>query len=404
MYRNILKFTLAVASCLGIVSCDIGDDAQICDYNLQLNYHYNKENTETRNVITDYVSSISEYIFDANGVLYAVNNVSQDICDGTLRSELTLPAGNYSVVAWGNLESTCAVNDARIGVTRREDMLLTLDNLITRAAAFHDNSDRLYYAYRTFAVAPTGITRKRVDAVHSHLVLGVEITWHIDPPAGDGEFQLQLSDVPSEYGFMPEYIHYNSACHTHSEPLHDEYNKENQETKQYITYVHQDRNILKHRVSPMLRAENKMTDTFVAFRMRDVTNATLRFVFLEDNGSGYTEVPLMDDIKLGDDFFVPASITLDRLLKQEYLIKIDIYETGVVITPGDAGDLDGSDGNGNSGGGDLNGSDGNGSGGTGGGDLNGSDGSGNSGGGDLNGSDGSGSGGNAGGIGNGGNL
>lgn len=161
---------------------------------------------------------------------------------------------------------------------------------------------------------------------------------------------------------------------------------------------------MKHRVSPRLRADNKMTDTFVAFRMRDVTNAKLRFVFLEDNGSGYTEVPLMDDIKLGDDFFVPASITLDRLLKQEYLIKIDIYETGVVITPGDAGDLNGSDGNGGSGGGDLNGSDGNGSGGTGGGDLNGSDGSGNTGGGDLNGSDGSGSGGNAGGIGNGGNL
>lgn len=415
MYKNIFKFMLVVVACLFAVSCDIGDDAQVCDYNLQLNYHYNKENTLTENVITDYVSSISEYIFDADGVLYAVNRILPDMCDGGLRSELTLPAGRYSVVAWGNLGDACTVNDARIGITRREDMLLSLDNANERHPGFHDNSDRLYYAYRTFLVAANGITRKRVDVVHFHMVLGVEINWHIDPPA-EGEFRIRLGEVPSEYGFMPEYVHYNGVCHDYSDSEHDNYTKGGQEIKHYISLVHQDRNALRHTLSPLSRADNKMISTFVSFRMRDVTNPALQLMHLKENGSGYTEEPLIDEIKLGDDFFRPADISLDRLLKQEYLIKIDIYKTGVVITPGDPGELEGSDGNGGSGGGDIDGGDGGGSSGggdldggdgdgsSGGGDLDGGDGGGSSGGGDLDGSDGAGAGGGAGGIGNGGQL
>ena len=338
-----------------VSACDIDDDVQVCDYNLQINYHYNQENQATENMLLEYVSSISEYIFDGDGILFAVNRILPDECDATLRSEHTLPPGKYSLISWGNLGSTAAVNDARVGITKREDMLLTLNNPSAAIPGYQDNCDPIYNSYRTFRVDPVGISRVRADMVHSHLVLKVIVGWKSDPPAGDSHFRMKLLDNPSEYTFMPEFRFPNRELELF-DPAKDQYPKVTTECIHHIPLVYRDRNILSTAVETEMDENGEVVARFVAFRLRNITDAVVSLYTV----SGGAEEQIMKDISL-EKYFEEKEIDLDHALKQDYIIRlgIDGNEVEVDIELGGGGDLNGENGPGENGGGELGGNDGN---------------------------------------------
>lgn len=332
-----------VAVGFSLTACyDVENRREVCDYNIQLNYHYNLENHSEENLLENYVSSLTEYIFDASGVLYAVHTMEAEACAGKFKSERTLPAGRYSVIAWGNLNGTCAVNEARIGVTTREQMQLAMANPCNLYPGYQNNGDRLFHAYRTFTVNSKGISRIRVDVTHAHLSLKVLVRWKNSsqaPSADAGELQLQLTGLPSEYTFMPEYISRGGTCREHNCSADDDYRSKCDEVIHHIPRKYRDRNILSHRLNSYVNVDRQVAAEFVSFRLRNDSPAILSLYLLPNTRAG-EPVKLMNDVPLGD-FFARQNEDLDRALKQEHPIELIVGDDGsVTVQPMDIADWD----------------------------------------------------------------
>ena len=139
--RHIGKLLLFAGLLLSAAGCyDLEGEREICDYNLLLRYDYNEENSATENMIKYYVYTIDEYIFDEDGILFLHNRFTPDICREMMNSEVMLPPGRYSVIAVGNEDDRSATTDRATGsapvkgVTHRDDMRLTLDDIASHYA------------------------------------------------------------------------------------------------------------------------------------------------------------------------------------------------------------------------------------------------------------------------------
>lgn len=321
---------MLVAGLLGIVSCSLEDDNEICDYNIQLSYHYNLENFTTANMLDNHVSVITEYIFDEDGILFRINTIHADECLQYIVSEQMLPPGRYSVIAWGNLGNACAASDAVIGVTRRDEMLLQFDNPCSEYPGYELNGDRIFHAYRTFTVGETGISRLRVDVVHSHLLLRYRVRWRTPskaPELGSGEFQMRLNGNPSEYNFMPEYISREQYCRVHDRNADDDYRSQCNEVIHHIPTVYTDRNVRSNRVNHQVNVDRIIDGEFIAFRLRNSTPTTVTLHHYSNMRAG--ERQLMNTVPLGD-FFRRYGEDLDKTLKQEYHLEFIINDDGSV--------------------------------------------------------------------------
>lgn len=325
--RNLLllgALIAGVSSCKGLID---HNDNEICRYNVALLYHYNRENESRENLLERYVGSLTEYVFDDGGILYAVRTPSRDECTGAWVSEFDLPEGRYSVITWGNLGTTCRTDNARIGITRREDMLLTLDNPCPQYAGYHDNSDRLFYGYRTFSVRPGCQSRIRIDMLHAHLALKYKVTWSGTQPAQGGDYQMRMRGNPSEYSFMTEFISRNEVCREHDPAIDDEYLGICDETIHYIPRVLQS-NALHHRVNTLINVDKAVEGEIVAFRLRNDTPAILSLHEITQTRS-YGERQVLKDFNLSS-YFSHHQIDLDRTLRQEYGLEFVIGDDGTV--------------------------------------------------------------------------
>ena len=331
--RKYLHLLLSAAITLVGVSCSMDEYNEVCDYRVELRYDYNRENTTSLNVLQNYVGSISEYIFDENGVLYAENRITPDPCDGSLKSTRDLPPGRYSVISWGNLTQVCAVNDARAGITTRQLMELRIDNPCNTYAGFQNNGDRLFHAYRTFTINPTGISRIRVDMVHSHLSLRTRVRWAsgaTKPPVGR-ELQLRIESEPSQYDFMPEYVYATGSVVYHAPATHDRYNSICGDWTPHIPKVHDDKNIVRHRLNTNVDTEYEAYCEFVTFRLLNDSDALLSVY--EVDGTGTVTTQIGDTKNLGD-YFMGEGIELTRNLRQEFAIDIVVNADGTLsLTP-----------------------------------------------------------------------
>ncbi len=360
-FYKIRIYVLGLAACMAaLASCDIDDDAQVCDYNLQLNYHYNREDTSDGNLLKQYVSSITEYLFDENGILFGVNELHWDEC-GELVSEKTIPPGRYSVIAWGNMTGIDIVELPQISnVNDRTLMTLHPDNpTLAEVGAPQANGDRLFYGYRTFVVNEQGISRVRVDMTHSHLALGFQVKVNDHTFAEDTRFVMELKEVPSLYRFMPEYCAgYRVTPFTH-DPLLDPYLKISNDVDHYIPFVEQTANIYTHVTGGTMDSEGMIEGLFLTYRLRNTTSPVLNFYVYPDSDST-TPLHLIEDYPL-DDFFAAhyPGLDLDKTLRQEYMLMIEIDGNLITVLPGDAGELGGNDmgGNNNGDAGELDGND-----------------------------------------------
>ena len=347
--RHIKHFLTLAAVALGIMSCDKVLDRYDteCNYTVRIRYDYNRENTSDVNLLTTYISSLEEYIFDSDGVLYAINPLAADVCTGQWVSEHLLPPGHYSVIAVGNRTDMSKTYDQDavthslsaaapvIGRTRRENMMLALTRRSTDGSddgKNYNNCGRLYYGYRTFTVTPTGISYVRVDMVHSHLDLMFTIRWKNNKvPVNTNDFYVTLTDLPSQYNLMPEFAYPRRNVYEVHDPAsttHDPYESVSQAVRHYIPYVMYEVAPVNYRENVRLR-NNTISSQTISYRIRNcdpgrpVTNLSLW------RGNGTPE-RLMNDVQLND-FFNRNGIDLDHTLRQQYHIMLEIDgDTGQV--------------------------------------------------------------------------
>ena len=114
-----MKYLLYIFPLFILSACDIDAQLPDCYYNARLEYWY--VFTGTDNEIPDYVDTMNEYLFDANGILRQVKTLEGD---SLLAHELVVPPGTYTLVSWGNLDGRSHIVPAIIGLTRLSEIRL----------------------------------------------------------------------------------------------------------------------------------------------------------------------------------------------------------------------------------------------------------------------------------------
>lgn len=332
--RHIKSFMLLCAAALLASSCQgliRHYEPPICDYSVQLTYHYNVENSSGTNEILGYVNSIDEYLFDADGILYAVNPLRKDPCTGEWVSELMLPPGRYSVIAIGNRTGISPVTDDHaapvVGQTSRDDMLLTLDRSQTRAGTDAGFADRLYHGYRTFCVENGQTSQVRVDMVHSHLIIYYKIMWEESVGAGSfTDLHVRMEDAPSEYSLMPEFIYPEpqGACLPHDPATHDPYSRICRDCVHHIPTVHNDCNYMGFSDRSTVFGQ-EATGSVISYRIRNTPEESRPTTFTVWDG----DTPLANTVPLND-FFTRSGIDLDHTRRQEYPLVFLIHRDGTI--------------------------------------------------------------------------
>ncbi len=312
-----------------------------CPHNVEVIYHYNLENTTGNNEFKNYIHSVTEYIFNEQGVLFRVNNLIPDVCTGEYTSSFDLPAGKYSVIFIGNDSGKNLTEDSRLGgpprlnETLRDHLLLSLTAAATRpqgtpASDPCGNGDRLYHGYRTFSVEEGRKTTVRVDAVHSHLVLTLRVRWKGTPPP-QGNYTVLLEGVGSEYGLMPEYFYDRNQCYFHEPASDDPYHCTTTDVRHHILRVWHRRNVQCHGLTLPLENGKELNGEFVSYRVRNDSHPVLSIW-----DSGGTQVMKYIDLQR---YFRDNGFEHDMNLRQEYGIELLIDEHGNVtvseVSPSD---------------------------------------------------------------------
>lgn len=104
-----IKEILAACLLLAATGCTFTDEPQVCPYSTRIEYWYAGNTFE--NALPAYANSLRQYLFDEEGNLLATDQMRGD---SVTFWNGELPAGRYTVVAWGNLENEETVTDSRM--------------------------------------------------------------------------------------------------------------------------------------------------------------------------------------------------------------------------------------------------------------------------------------------------
>jgi hypothetical protein len=189
-----------------------------------LEYRYNRENTSGKNLLTQYVRAIDEYVFDSDSILVSANSLPGTSYAGPFVSELDLPPGRYIAVAWGNRNGRSFPEQTPVpGVTTLRDLELLFDTPYESGSDLRKDSERLYYGYRTFSVIAQGVSRITVDMTHAHCELHVTVIWEDadERPARSSTFGMTVWQVPSSCGSIPVYTDRNGPVQPYVPAIED---------------------------------------------------------------------------------------------------------------------------------------------------------------------------------------
>lgn len=196
-----LQYTVAslcgMLLCL-LTGCTFFNEPEVCPYNARLEYWY--AGNSSQNVLPLFVENLRQYLFDAGGKLIAVETLRGDSITAW---DAELPPGDYTVVAWGNIDE-----DNEQTLQPEGELLL---NGYTLSAVkegvppgYRGNTGRLYYGSASFTVGEGTVSRRRIYLSHAHAVLSVTVRWMeeaLKPPAG-GTYRMRLRNVPAVYDFI----------------------------------------------------------------------------------------------------------------------------------------------------------------------------------------------------------
>ncbi|WP_273496344.1 FimB/Mfa2 family fimbrial subunit [Rikenella microfusus] len=189
--RKTLKATLCLLLLFGQAGC-IKENTDDCPRAV-LTLYYDADGE--RNVIGEYIHGAVLYVFD-HGELVVQRPVSASEITSGHGISFILPAGNYHVVCWGNMDeySRPVLTDGGPDRCRLQHAAMT-------GAGRIETFDPLYHAAGRFALADKTTTSHRLDFHSAHIGLDFYIRGFGEryPVAGDPE--LRLTGIETGYDF-----------------------------------------------------------------------------------------------------------------------------------------------------------------------------------------------------------
>lgn len=320
-YARYVKAVITALCATTMSACYIDGEKELCEYNAQIVYRYARDMAKPVNQISSYIQSITEYIFDEDDVLCMINTLPGSSCLGYNISEFTLPAGRYTLVSWANVNGASRINGATTGVTTLDEIFFILDaphGEETKAGRDADqisrNSEKLYYGYRRFAVEETGISRVCVDMFNAHCRLTLTINWKSGPPENTRDFYLLYSDVPAAYDFQPGYS-VSVDGWSLPDPLYREFPSADRDYRHYAPRRHSESPTATHRRDANMTVDKRIKTEFITYRYNNDSKLLLSLYAGEKQ--------IMKEIDL-QRFFATVGIDLDRNLRQEFNLRIEI--------------------------------------------------------------------------------
>lgn len=307
-WRNIFGLCAFI---LFLVACTMQDDRDICCYNIRLDYRYCQNGN--MNALKSNISRLRHFLFDADSVLVEVAETEGNACN---KFERILPAGDYTIVSFANLNGISRLDSFEIGYTKMDEMRLYVDN--DDAAGYQSECERLFYTYRDFTVYRSGTARYIVDMSHAYNELTVNVKWKGGEVPPNKHYVMELTDVPGDYAFSVS----NHICTKTSQNSGDL----PQSTHNEIVYTipGQCGRFVKYRKEARFRPNGNLQGIFVSYRY---TNRNIpSFCLYGDDG------PLMKQINLSKLFYA-MGWELDRNVAQVFDITLTIDGDKVYATP-----------------------------------------------------------------------
>lgn len=284
-----IKEILAACLLLAATGCTFTDEPQVCPYSTRIEYWYAGNTFE--NALPAYANSLRQYLFDEEGNLLATDQMRGD---SVTFWNGELPAGRYTVVAWGNLENEETVTDSR---------MLTANG--GTPPAYRGNTDRLYYGSATFETVDGEVCRRRIYLTQAHALLNITVEWRTtQKPPETGIFRMRLRGIHGSYGFTPAY----------EEILIPD--------EAVYTLPQTQSPFIQHETVAATNYDGEVTGRFVTFRYTPDTHQ-LWSLWHNDN-------ILVQEIDLYK-FFNKLPVDLNRSLEQEFDLLITVYDDRIVV-------------------------------------------------------------------------
>jgi hypothetical protein len=298
---------------------------------VEISYTYRRENQGNKNVLPDYIQSIEEYIYDSEGILVDVNRRSQ-----TFSAPLSLPEGNYTVIAWGNKPDGGDMADHEIGQVSQYSMMLhkgipvlePYGNTKTEDAGL-SNMQPLYYGRRTFCVKPGRQGRVKVEMTHAHALLNLKVIWKSKAPDNAGKAHFLYKEIPSFYSFAPARLYKQGYWEKHN-PGGEEFPVSTGDNICYLPEEYGRDNLVTHRTAVKATGQ-VLYAQFTTYRYLNDSPLLLSLYV------GAKQV--MKEISL-QEFFREVKVDLEAALCQEYDIQLVINGDKVTISYIDDNDWD----------------------------------------------------------------
>lgn len=272
-----------------LAACDLDGPMPECDYGVRLRFHYSREGSANR--LRDYVPTITDYLYNSQGSLLQVHTRTGA---SVLQRTLSLPAGRYTLISWGNLAERTLVSPSTEPGTPFGQMQLVRNS--------PGNSDRLHYGRAEFTVSDFGVQQQTVFMGHAYLDLTVTVVG-LQGEAGE-EFTFRLDGTHPVYGMD----HYKEIS-AQGFPMYIPRPDVEQEGTQQLTGVR-------------MSSDGTLRNEFLAFRL---TNDT-RPVFSVWKG----EERIIRDVDLKR-FFDTMLIDMDTNECQEFDIRITVDGDNIYV-------------------------------------------------------------------------
>ncbi|MDR1258049.1 MAG: FimB/Mfa2 family fimbrial subunit [Tannerellaceae bacterium] len=317
---KILKAMFLMICPVWILSSCEGKEPGDSSYNLRIVYRYSPQDagggsgTDQSNVLGSYVKSLEEYVYDANGRLYGI---TRKINEGQLVSELKLPPGRYTVVAWGNNNNNSVGGSAAL-----ERAYIAPSNVHALDPFVINKGDLLFYGYKTCEVREGAPTHLYVNMEPAYCDLTVTLQFgNAARAAATSDYYFMLTGMPSHSIFLPGYAVNNGEVipYGHKDPLYDDPN-DNDRTG-YLPLVNDYTSPISYRHDAVW-SENTLSTQFLTHRLSSDTHPVLSLW----NGTQR----IMKDIDLYT-FFQAMSIQLDAQREQKYSLGLEIVGNQVNV-------------------------------------------------------------------------
>lgn len=318
------KIAIPLMLCIfGLISCRIGHNLEVCDYNVRLIYYYDREGEIPANGLPTYVRTIEEYLFDERGELVAANKLPGSSCGGDFESKMTLPPGRYTVVAWGNADGRSRIDTRQPSIPPAGESRLLLDAPYTRGdLPPMQNCEKLFYGYHTFTVGSGGVSSIVMRMSHAYCLLQIAVTWRGMPPAGSGNFGLLLHDIPSQYDFIPGQI-FEAGAWSPYDATSNRYPTGNGSSPYHFPGNGGGQRPVTCRIDTRINVDRQIDGEFVLYRLADDSHPLLS---IENDGGS-----VMKTIDLHR-FFRTMDIPLTQNRRQEFRLAVEIDGEDVTVS------------------------------------------------------------------------